>query len=137
MHGTNVKKKRAGFFNMYTVRFQPFASTVLTTLLECWFSEVTGTYSVGLFALSSVSPDTLICCLQCYAKQPWSWHTLWMYVTWIHLAQNTNHSWAVVSVVSEILDSIKDDEFVNCCGISNFSRTALLLVGSLLVCLRR
>ena len=57
-----------------------------------------------------------------------------MYVIWIHLAQNTNHSWAVVNIVSEILDSIMDEEFVKCCGISNFSRTALLLIGNLLVC---
>lgn len=50
---------------------------------------------------------------------------------------DTSHSWALVNIVSEISVSMKDEEFVKCCGISNFSRTALLLVGSLLVCLKR
>jgi hypothetical protein len=42
-----------------------------------------------------------------------------------------------IKIVSKVSDSTKDEEFVNCCGVSNFSRAALWLVGSLLVCLER
>jgi hypothetical protein len=46
-----------------------FLQFISLTPLECWVGKFTGTYSGRQFAVLNISADTVIRCLQCYAKQ--------------------------------------------------------------------